>query len=160
MVIVRAQKEKTKLGKSCHILKTCRLYWFQQDRIWFPTALTSLRFRLNYIVNKLLKILLFRHQHSQEPLESLLESPLAVNFALPSARFLSLLRIYKSYNPASACTVNVLPVSHTYYSSTANLYSQFTVICCVTFPTVTLQWLLQPMAAHMTLTTLRSRVWD
>ena len=37
-------------------------------------------------------------------------------------------------------------------SYTANIYSQFTVISCVTFPTVIWQWLLQPLAVHMTLT--------
>ena len=35
---------------------------------------------------------------------------------------------------------------------TANIYSNFTVIGCVTFPTVILHWLLEPMAVHMTLT--------
>ena len=35
---------------------------------------------------------------------------------------------------------------------TANIYSQFTVIGCVTFPTVIWQWLLQPMTVHMTIT--------
>ena len=35
---------------------------------------------------------------------------------------------------------------------TANIYSQFTVIGCVTFPTVIWLRLLQPLAVHMTLT--------
>ena len=35
---------------------------------------------------------------------------------------------------------------------TANIYSNFTVIGCVTFPTVIWQQLLQPMAVHMMLT--------
>ena len=35
---------------------------------------------------------------------------------------------------------------------TANIYNQFTVIDCVTFPTVIWQWLLQPLAVHMTFT--------
>ena len=35
---------------------------------------------------------------------------------------------------------------------TANIYSNFTVIGCVTFPTVISQWLLQPMAVNMTFT--------
>ena len=35
---------------------------------------------------------------------------------------------------------------------TANIYSQFAVLGCVTFLTVIWQWLLQPMAVHVTLT--------
>ena len=35
---------------------------------------------------------------------------------------------------------------------TANIYSQYTVISCVTFPTVIWQWLSQPTAVHLTLT--------
>ena len=35
---------------------------------------------------------------------------------------------------------------------TANIYSNFTVIGCVTFPTVISLWLLQPMAVNMTFT--------
>ena len=34
---------------------------------------------------------------------------------------------------------------------TANIYSQFTVIGCVTFPTVIWQWLSQPTAVSTTL---------
>ena len=41
---------------------------------------------------------------------------------------------------------------HATIPHTANIYSQFTVIGCVTFPTVIWQWLAQPTAVPTTLT--------
>ena len=62
-------------------------------------------------------------------------------------RWLVVLHYY--YQDTVVCNWNETLVHKPY---TANIYSQFTVIGCVTFPTVIWQWLLQPLAVHMTLT--------
>ena len=42
--------------------------------------------------------------------------------------------------------------SHFFHSDTANIYSQYTAICCVTFSTVIWLGLSQPLVVHMTVT--------
>ena len=47
---------------------------------------------------------------------------------------------------------------HLLIGYTANIYSHFTVIGCVTFPTVIWQWLSQPMVVPMTLSDIKEYI--